>query len=79
MRMCVCASGCDHHPLADPGVFGPGCSCWCHQRFVIIDTGTGDQLTEPMAAWTVSRRAEALEAAGQYTPALRIVPAQVTS
>lgn len=31
-RMCTCAAGCDRNPLADPGVFGDGCSCWCHNR-----------------------------------------------
>jgi hypothetical protein len=30
--MCTCAVGCDGNPLADPGVFGNGCSCWCHDR-----------------------------------------------
>jgi hypothetical protein len=28
--MCTCASGCARNPLADPGVFGDDCSCWCH-------------------------------------------------
>jgi hypothetical protein len=28
--MCTCAAGCARHPLADPGVFGTDCSCWCH-------------------------------------------------
>ena len=28
--MCTCASGCDRHPLSDPGVFPP-CRCWCHE------------------------------------------------
>jgi hypothetical protein len=24
--------GCARNPMADPGVFGPDCSCWCHTR-----------------------------------------------
>ena len=30
--MCTCAAGCARNPLADPGVFGDDCSCWCHIR-----------------------------------------------
>jgi len=30
--MCTCAAGCARNPLADPGVFGDDCSCWCHTR-----------------------------------------------
>jgi hypothetical protein len=30
--MCTCAAGCARNPMADPGVFGPDCSCWCHTR-----------------------------------------------
>jgi hypothetical protein len=30
MSICFCASGCACNPLADPGVFGTDCSCWCH-------------------------------------------------
>jgi hypothetical protein len=30
--MCTCAMGCARNPLADPGVFGYDCSCWCHAR-----------------------------------------------
>jgi hypothetical protein len=30
--MCTCAAGCACNPLADPGVFGEDCSCWCHTR-----------------------------------------------
>lgn len=30
-RMCCCASGCALNPLADPGVFGATCTCWCHE------------------------------------------------
>jgi hypothetical protein len=29
---CTCAAGCARNPLADPGVFGIDCSCWCHTR-----------------------------------------------
>ena len=32
MTMCTCAMGCARNPMADPGVFGPDCSCWCHTR-----------------------------------------------
>jgi hypothetical protein len=31
-RMCTCAAGCARNPMADPGVFGEDCSCWCHAR-----------------------------------------------
>jgi hypothetical protein len=30
--MCTCAAGCARNPMADPGVFGDDCSCWCHTR-----------------------------------------------
>jgi len=30
--MCTCAAGCARNPMADPGVFGPDCHCWCHTR-----------------------------------------------
>ena len=30
--MCTCAAGCALDPMADPGVFGPDCYCWCHDR-----------------------------------------------
>ena len=30
--MCTCAAGCARNPLADSGVFGDDCSCWCHTR-----------------------------------------------
>jgi hypothetical protein len=30
--MCTCAAGCARNPLADPGVFGDDCTCWCHAR-----------------------------------------------
>jgi hypothetical protein len=30
MSICFCAGGCARNPLADPGVFGTDCSCWCH-------------------------------------------------
>jgi hypothetical protein len=30
--MCTCAAGCARNPMADPGVFGPDCYCWCHDR-----------------------------------------------
>jgi hypothetical protein len=30
--MCTCAAGCARNPLADPGVFGDDCTCWCHDR-----------------------------------------------
>jgi hypothetical protein len=30
--MCTCAAGCARNPLADPGVFGDDCACWCHDR-----------------------------------------------
>jgi hypothetical protein len=30
--MCTCAAGCALNPMADPGVFGPDCYCWCHDR-----------------------------------------------
>lgn len=28
--MCTCAAGCARNPMADPGVFGADCFCWCH-------------------------------------------------
>lgn len=31
-RTCVCAIGCARNSMADPGVFGDDCSCWCHIR-----------------------------------------------
>ena len=30
--MCTCAAGCARNPMADPGVFGDDCSCWCHTQ-----------------------------------------------
>jgi hypothetical protein len=30
-RICWCAMGCAENRLADRGVFGESCSCWCHQ------------------------------------------------
>ena len=30
--MCTCSAGCARNPMADPGVFGEDCSCWCHTR-----------------------------------------------
>lgn len=30
MPICFCSSGCALNPLADPGVFGSSCSCFCH-------------------------------------------------
>jgi hypothetical protein len=37
--MCTCAAGCARNPMADPGVFGDDCSCWCHSRY--------DRLADP--------------------------------
>ena len=31
-RLCTCAMGCGLNSMADPGVFGDDCSCWCHTR-----------------------------------------------
>jgi hypothetical protein len=30
--ICFCASGCALNLMADPGVFGDDCSCWCHKQ-----------------------------------------------
>ena len=48
--MCTCAMGCARHPLADPGVFGDDCSCWCHAKHA------GDALLEALR--TVRQRKE---------------------
>ena len=32
MSICSCMTGCGRNTMADPGVFGWDCSCWCHDR-----------------------------------------------
>jgi AraC-like DNA-binding protein len=42
-RMCTCAAGCALNSMADPGVFGYDCSCWCHAK------SAGDPLLTALA------------------------------
>lgn len=42
MSICFCASGCANNPLADPGAFGTGCSCWCHTTGSSRDSRQGE-------------------------------------
>ena len=47
--MCTCAGGCARNPMADPGVFGDDCSCWCHTRHDRV-TAPADARPDPLLA-----------------------------
>ena len=46
--MCTCAGGCARNPMADPGVFGDDCSCWCHTHDPLPTPANGER--DPLLA-----------------------------
>ena len=54
--MCTCAAGCARNPLADPGVFGDDCSCWCHTRRDRVTAPAGSRPDPLLAALAQARR-----------------------
>ena len=54
--MCTCAAGCARNPLADPGVFGEDCSCWCHTRHDPLSTLAHAERDPLLAALAQARR-----------------------
>jgi len=54
--MCTCAAGCARNPMADPGVFGDDCSCWCHTRRDRVTAPTGTRPDPLLAALAEARQ-----------------------
>jgi hypothetical protein len=54
--MCTCAAGCTCNPLADPGVFGDDCSCWCHIRRDGVTAPAGTRPDPLLAALAGARQ-----------------------
>jgi hypothetical protein len=54
--MCTCAAGCARNPMADPGVFGDDCSCWCHSRHGRVTAPAGTRPDLLLAALAEARR-----------------------
>lgn len=55
MPICFCASGCARNPLADPGVFGPSCSCFCHDAQETADEPADEERLHPLIDAIVER------------------------
>src|SRR5215471_14119741 len=54
--MCTCAAGCARNPMADPGVFGDDCSCWCHTRRDRVTAPAGTRPDPLLAALADARQ-----------------------
>jgi hypothetical protein len=54
--MCTCAAGCARNPMADPGVFGHDCYCWCHTRRDRLVTSADSQSDPLLAALAEARQ-----------------------
>jgi hypothetical protein len=54
--MCTCAAGCARNPMADPGVFGSDCHCWCHTRPEPLAAPADPDLDRLLAALAQARQ-----------------------
>lgn len=63
MPICFCASGCALNPLADPGVFGSSCSCFCHHA---VSATCEPEDDDPQLAPLIDAVVERLDPDGRF-------------